>query len=240
MFRATFFCADSQALTDEDWRIVTGESEAALRQNVPGGRRLAGEALGGELSGTATGGRIDWVLSPLVRNLDAPPEGGFLLLGVWAQVCDAFLSLVEKWVGATQSPIVRVALGTVAIAPTKTKLEGYSLLDSLLPSVEVNGELSRDFLYRINWPRPSNVLEGNSINRITTWGAIQSAGIVLQVGEAGFQTVAQNVAHHAIRLELDHNTDASNAQPFQRAAIIPTLMELAELARENLAVGECP
>jgi len=91
----------------------------------------------------------------------------------------------------------------------------------------------------VNWRRTSNVQKALIINRLTTWSALRIVRKLIQIGgEIATESGGDEI--HAVRLEVDHNTDDANRIPFDPDKVIPIYSELIELARENAAEGEVP
>jgi hypothetical protein len=78
-----------------------------------------------------------------------------------------------------------------------------------------------------------------TINRLTTWSAIQ---IYLQFGiQSGNKVILdQNPPSYFVRLEIDNNTDAERDRPFDQGEVAAIYKELFDFALESAEKGEMP
>ena len=180
LLRLSLFSDDTLKVADADLESLFGKSEEYTLQNRPGGWRYDGQLLGGVFTLAAAGTRTDLLLS-----LRSPPEqpGGpselkLPIIGPWNTLREEFVSVTSKWLAERKSRILRIAFGGVLLLPTKDRLEGYSLLKTLLTSVNVIPDEMRDLLFRINWPVESAVIKGLILNRLTSWNSVQLSQIV--------------------------------------------------------------
>jgi hypothetical protein len=234
LLRLSIFSRDLISATETDWKIWTGEDEAENRLSIPGGKAYVGAFSGGQLGLSYAGPRLDVVWSAVV------PEGNELrslpTVGKYREAFEAFSSSAEKFLSATPTKILRVAFACSLMSQVESREEGYKQLATLLTSVALKPEMT-DFLYRCNWHRTSNVIPGMDINRLTTWSVVHAANNFLQIaGEQAALLSSEGV--RAIRLEIDHNTDAATKEPFEQSKIVPIFKELRDLAAENAAKGE--
>jgi hypothetical protein len=235
--RVSVFSSTAIKLTEEHWRSLTGQEEAETRQNVPGGRLFAGRFENAQLNLVAAGSRIDVVLSPAAATTPAmPPQ--ILSVGPWLPISERFFSVTSSWLQDVPFPIHRIAFGPVLLFGTDGRTQSLLLLKDLLPSVVVDPDHMRDLLFRINWPTESEAIEGLLINRITHWSALQFFLKTIQIGDTVTLDAAPEL--HAVRLEIDHNTDLARTDPFDRTQIVPIYAELYKLALQNAAKGERP
>lgn len=234
--RLSLFSSAAANVTEQDWQKLTGQQEAEARQAIPGGRIFGGRYEGAQLSLSGTNNRADIILtSPPPELTDEPRLPTF---GAWAATRDMFVQLTKKWQIAERFPLVRVAFGAVLLSRADSKVDAYSRLKNLLSSVSVDPEQMRDLVYRINWPITSKVVQGLTVNRITNWGALQ-----IQIQQVSLHEPAGNsvsVPKHAVRLELDHSTDAARKETFAAGDVEKVYAELVTLASENAAKGEKP
>jgi hypothetical protein len=235
--RLTLFLRDPHSVSDKDWLTVTGQEEAELRRAIPGGKRLSGRVPNGALQVSAAGQRFDVVLSAV--ELEEDEQLAIPSVGALDETLKTFSETTCKWIDENRPNVVRAAFGTVLTCRTETRDAAYEHLKGLLKSLAVQPEKMRDLLYRVNWRRMSNVQEGLIINRLTTWSALRIIRKLIQIGdEIAMGRGGDEV--HAVRLEIDHNTDDANRTPFDPQNVIPIYLELIELARENATEGEVP
>jgi hypothetical protein len=235
--RLTLFLRDPYSVSDKDWLTITGQDEAETRQAIPGGKRLSGRVPNGALQVAVAGHRFDVVLSAV--ELEENAELVIPSVGGLDETLKTFVESTSKWIDQTKPLVVRAAFGAVLTYKAETRDDAYQHLKGLLKSVGVQPEKMRDLLYRVNWRCASRVQEGLIINRLTTWSALRIVRKLIQIGDE-IATESGGEEIHAVRLEVDHNTDDANRTPFDPINVMPIYSELVELARENAAEGEVP
>jgi hypothetical protein len=241
--RLTLFSPDTIALSDADWTAITGEQEAATRQVTPGVRRYVGSLLAGQFILSATGQRVDmtlsWAPAPPEQQLES--DGAQLpIVGDWDSTRDAFVAATEKWLEEIKFPVVRMAFAPILLSETKSRLDSYQTLKSLLKSVNVDPDGMRELIFRVNWPTKSRTSKDLMLNRITNWTSIQVSAMVIQMTGQGISGSSGQPEKFAVRLEMDHNTDQDNKQPFERDVLLSIYKELVKKACENAESGERP
>jgi hypothetical protein len=234
--RLSLFSTDVIPISDRDWEAITTQPEAETRQSVPGGKSYVGNFADGQLTLTTISDRIIIVLASILkepRNQELPS------VGTWEQVRETFVKNTCGWLTNLRNPIIRIGFGAVLLRRTDSRGDAYRELKSLLKSVNVDPDRMRDLLFRTNWPKQSATVDGLSLNRLTTWAALQYTIAVNFIGSA--PSVPTRISQmYALRLEIDHNTDEERKTPFEQKDLIPIYQELVELARENASVGEQP
>ena len=234
--RVTAFPSSDAVVTSETWwKALLGE-EPSL-QTVRKGRffrRDQGDALNGVMSLTVQPGRIDWNLGPKVVP-DEPPQD-FPSLGTAVDNIRRFTDLILHWLPSSP-PLDRLAMGVTAWLPAKDQHEAYSILDTLLPAVEVD-PASSDFRYQVNRARPTRLgIEGLRINRLMTWSAIRME-IVAFAGGGGRSYRSSPI--FSVRAELDINTSPDFAGPLDPGALPNLLLEFQDDSFEILQGGDQP
>jgi hypothetical protein len=191
-----------------------------------------------KLDVTKLPGRVDVVLR---APDDLLTSSGPLLLGAWTEVVDFFTVRVTNWL-QSQPQLQRLAFGTTVLTDVKDRTSGYSLLNKLLPKVDIDTEHSSDFLYQVNRPRLA-IFDSQSIkiNRLTKWLVQVVASHTFTISKDMLQAPSNVVAtlRNYCRAELDVNTDAeiSNLPPEHLSGI---WNKLVEYAREILLKGDIP
>jgi hypothetical protein len=236
--RVSFFSNDVVKLSPDDWKKITGKDAPEAEQKVIGRHTMSGPFLEGQLSLSATGLRLDCVLAAPPPP-DPVPEAYVPIVGRWPEVCKEFLAATEEWVGGIGSPIIRIAVGAVLLAPQPGLEDAYKSLLGMVESVEGNPAKMRDLVFRVNWPVNSTSVDGLILNRLTTWTVVQMQYQVLVSPIANVLVDATPVSYF-VRLEIDHNTDAHRTQPFDQNRLVPIYTELTNLALENAEKGELP
>ena len=128
----------------------------------------------------------------------------------------------------------------VLLSETASVPEAYHALKDMLKSVTIDVDEMREVIFRVNWPEDSTVVRGLRVNRITTWSTIQYGSALVQITGQSISAASRSPEKFAVRLEIDHNTDHENKEPFDREMLIPIYNELIIKAAENAASGERP
>ncbi len=231
VLRYTLFMQHTNSLDEDIWLSLTGEpAEVDERRVREATRRQAGPWRNGLLEVRVGPARIDVVLAPSVPN-DSDAQ---LDVGNFLQELECFAPMVHGWLKKSLYVNVnRCALGAVLMMPSNSKVESYERMSKLVPSVKLDAENSKEFLYRIN--RPIESKQGFEINRITTWNALARRVEILQ------ESVKTQISNNFfVRLELDFSTPIEQATPLKPENLVPIFEELNTLAIENARHGETP
>lgn len=180
-------------------------------------------------------GRVDWLLLP--RNISESDK--IDSLGTLGESAEYFRGLVSKWL-IKSSPLNRLAFGASLFIPTGGQLEAVQEIRGILPSLGIDWQGVRDFVYQVNRPRACTTSsESGPINRIAKWQDVLRQTIVatlLPQGQAPVSVGQQPVAN----LEIDINTsipsDAKKELPQEKLSSI--LEELTENAIEIALSGD--
>lgn len=231
--RLSVFSPDAPTGTEADWKLLTGQDEAEIRQNVPGGKVYVGNFGLGRVNLGFGPGRVDVVIGKAPSS--SPDEAALPTFAPWQSAVGEFEPLIANYLAKFSKPIIRIAFGAVVLSIAADEPSVNSLLQNFIPSVKIRAE-TEDFLYRVNLPAVSRV-NGLALNRITSFGSmkLQSGTFKMDGSEASLVFRQQLFA---ARLELDHSTSAGNTVPFSANQLIPIWKELVGLARENVEVGE--
>ncbi|MEO8631263.1 MAG: hypothetical protein ABI612_24685 [Betaproteobacteria bacterium] len=187
---------------------------------------------GHRLSLTTRPRRVDWLLVPVLDPLKALPENAFPSLGPFDDVLQPFLDPMHKWLSVA-TPFTRLAFGAVLEHPEATLQKAYEFLQPSLPNVRLDPKNSLEFLYQVNRPRDSRVMDGLQINRLSKWLGI-SGSLFVAFDDARQVRTQFNVA----RLELDISSPADNEVPLEAAKATSLLDELVSLGIEISVQGE--
>lgn len=243
LLRLTAFpVLDPQMKSEGWWEHVVGAAPE-LRSSQPrqGVQQESGPYLNGTLTLDVNPLRIDWLLGPNLEQT-IPPDS-LPTVGAFLKLVDAYSSSLSKWL-ASAPQLKRLAFGTILLQDVASHHDGYILVDKYLPAVTLNPSTS-DFLYSINRPRSSTVLEGLKINRLSKWAVAKVQGVHLQVqGTADDKgNVISGVATrevYACRLELDINTDGARTEPLATNVTSALFGELIGLSIEIATNGDHP
>jgi len=216
------------------WQSVVGEApETDQNQAKQLVRAQAGQWQSSQLQVVATPLRIDWTASPAMRT---DTDG---TLGPdhrpMTEVFPLFVDATRSWLISTDCEVKRIAFGVQGLLPGGDRIAAYRLLQELLPHIPIQPETSSDFIYQINHPVQSRALD-IKLNRITKWSGLAFRFVMVQEG-AGAQSASVPIENFA-SLECDHNTPAEGQDRLDSKPLGLIYAELAQLAWENLEVGE--
>ncbi len=181
--------------------------------------------------------RLDWIMTPAIAEGSVPS----IHFGSLDTALKRFDDLLRTWLAAPpDTGIVRVAFGLIAVLPVLDRVAAYERLQQLVPSVTFDAEHSREVLYRVNRPKPSRVLLGAKLNRITTWTSVGARSYSVILGATALVQATAGEEDFFVRCECDHSTSAETTEPLANASLLPIYNELREMAIENVERGEMP
>jgi hypothetical protein len=233
--RATVFPAPGPHPNAEPWwRALIGE-DPETRTVKPATREYLEE-------GPFEGGRLQLVVNSLgviQWQLQQQPmkelPAGLLNIGPLPDVTARFADLIERWLPMSP-PATRIAFGLVAVLPVESSRGAYEALGRYLrESVRIDPNGSSDFIYRINRPRPSTIVSGLVVNRLSTWSALR-----LAVLASSLRQDPGRVVHEAYgcRVELDINTVPTFQSQFDAVTGGQVFRELQDFALEIVRDGD--
>lgn len=228
--RLTVFLAEPFPSDASVWKMLIGEDpESDDYRPREGQRRQVGPWHECSLEVLITNSRIDIVAAPqLVPGKPAMTIGEF-------ELClERYVNLIRPWLKTSSIKCTRIAVGAILLSATTSREASYRLLGNLVPSVKYDTKNSREPLYRINRPKKSAALKGETLNRVTTWGSILARQAVFNEGGVTFQKVEQSYA----RLECDNSTAAERVDAIPVNDLVKAFNELATLIVENATAGE--
>ena len=223
----------------ESWALVD-ENLPAERNSKP---REAEETAQSEIAfrdGTASltlrsqPGRLDWMLRP-TQGQGSITIDALAAIGPFSESLTRFTELLSPWLSRTELPIRRVALGTTAVVSAKDQRDGYETMSHLVPFAF--GENDSDFIYRINKPRASVVLDESPINCVRTWSVIrvQVSEVRLSSDRAASEMRAVEVdPEFYCRLETDVNTSADREDDLPQGQLVQVWNELSDATLDVL------
>lgn len=164
-----------------------------------------------------------------------------LNLGLIEDVIPKFISSINNFLNLENCPNAqRIAFGSTFFIGTKSRKTGYKVLSQYLPKIEIDPENSRDFLYQINRRRPSSVIDGLLINRLTKWLVVQYQTGLIPDPNTGQRPLSFDEKEYSVNVDLD-----INSQPDYNSVITPktqsTLLdEFVMLSKEIAEKGDVP
>ncbi len=227
-----------------------GAPQQRREERLPGGARLVVEgawiakeeasekALGPKLQIAALlqprtenrVGRIDFLVLP---SDDPGPPFVIEDLHILADMAQRIHNFLQE-----APPAQRLAFGAVFLNKKDSPREALLFLREKLPTVSIDPDNTKDFVYRVNRPRLVEVSGGTKdktkveINRINEWSLAQFSGFVAAVQPDSPPTPIET--SYFSRLLLDINTDAGyKGPPFER----DRATEIASLlVKEGMAI----
>ena len=168
-----------------------------------------------------------------------PPEEPIMgnhVLGPYSAASGEFAELVVKGISLGSFPrIQRLAFGAVLCQPVTDLQTGHGVLARYLPNVRID-EGTSDFLYQINRKRPSSVINGLGVNRLSKWSMALVHGVILR----GDGAVVHTARELSCRAELDINSDAENKNEIPQESMGDLFSECVEFAGEIATNGDVP
>ena len=236
----TFHVRGAYTLDPADWweLVIQDKPEQVLTLPKQGLVQQSGVFEGRQLVLTARLDRVDWNLQGVV---DSPrqPTHRFPTLGPLSEPIDSFSKVAAKWF-ETGPEVTRLAFGAVLLKRVADLASAYQELSRFLPSIELDGIDTPDFLYQINRPRTSKSPTAMRINRLNKWSVLQEGTISIGLGPGTVPTLASTLPNLACRLELDINTSAESLLPISRPDTQVLFKELVDLGREIADQGDIP
>lgn len=235
--RLSVFPANPQdAIATERWNSLVGSlPESVTRPSQMPDRVIEeGPWANARLQVEGQPGRIDW------RTFSGTPApNGPMVIGGRTESAEPFSELMSRWLDTSCPPVNRIAFGANLILP-EAPLETISRqLDSMLPSVTVDPDGTRDFMYRTNRRRESTSEANLQVNRLATWSAMGSIGLEIAIGPGGAMARSTREVYFC-RLELDINTVPIHPQTISRDRLPAVFLELLDAAWEIADQGDIP
>lgn len=213
------------------WNDLTGGDAVSTRSRVE--RVDKGPCRGRELTLSIDPLRVIWKADFLPS-----PDTAAVIIGSYVEVRDWFSALMQQWLAGACPPLKRLSFAAKTVLRTQSRDQAYTQLNDYLPDVNV-APASRDFMYRINRPRESELgIPGLRINRLVTWSAVK---IMFQmnmrtIGGPAETVTQQDLEGCLVQLDINTNEDRTDAIPHER---LPDVWgELVDLGTEILARGD--
>ena len=235
LLRVTAFPHPRATLDAESWwRDIVGDPpDRVVREPKKGEVQIQGAFNNDLLIMNAQVMRIE--LRQVVNRSQQPPN----VPGtppLYEDVRSAFRELAVKWLDLdTCPPLLRLAFGAVLTKPVEDSAAGSEVLKRYLPAIQLAPD-SSDFLYQINRRRPSNVIDGLVINRLSKWSMQQSLDMFVR----GDGLVARGTSEFACRTELDVNSNPERTDALPADRLVALFNELVALADELSTAGDVP
>jgi len=240
--RVTAFSQDPSSVRQEPgvWRQIVGESPEQQNFKPKTGEFLEeGPFLLGMLNFTFQPGRLEWRFGPLAEeNVISPVPP---LAGPVETVLAQFGDVIKKWIESSEVPIRRLAVGAHMLLPSSEsdRETAYKKIANYLPSVSLDPSSSCDFLYQINRPRESHVVDKLRINRLSKWNVLAFTMLPMSL-DLGVLIESSIIATaiHSPSVELDYNTAADRVTAISKDNLVSLYDELVAQILETLAKGD--
>src|SRR5258706_11216068 len=137
VLRLTAFTQAPNDVSEDWWKmIVDTPSETTVRQAKTQEYIEEGPFSQGKLTFSYNPIRIDWRYGVVEQTAQQEPQ--FNTLGAFTATVAEFEALMNKWFfNASIPPVTRLAFGAILLQPTETLQEGYQILTSYLPSLNL-------------------------------------------------------------------------------------------------------
>lgn len=182
---------------------------------------------------------------PTVRRIDllftaAPPGEAAVGSPTIGSFHDVVQQMRRPWERFLRSGIetVRIALGVNHLQLARSWDQSNLILQESLGPTSIDLENARDFMYRINRPRQSRVLDGLLVNRLATWSALLLQQVTINIVSGESSRGEAQV--FAAALETDFSTEQDRREPIGSAQLVELLEELQRLTAELATGGDTP
>ena len=233
--RLTVFPVDpSDATKTQHWQpLISTPAEAMQRPSQTQQVIEEGPWNNARLQVVGQPGQVHWrTFSPI-----ASPEGS-MLLGPFAGAVPPFRALMTQWLTQVSFPVNRIAFGANVLLSVSSLPLACRSLDGMLPSVKIDRNGTRDFMYRINRRRKSVHDSSLQINRLATWSVMQSIGLEVVIGAGVVPATRELPEKLFCRLELDVNTVL--LQELRQKKLSAIFDELVDAAIQIAEQGDVP
>lgn len=216
------------------WEDLVGTPpENIIDKPRQGIRQEEGSYENGGLILKAELGRVDLIYAAKIGD-----EHIFSSTGNFSEATSNLATLIERIFSGDCPPLKRIAFGAILNLSVADKKTGYEQLSPYLPSVQIDPDGSRDFLYRINRPKDSLFEIPNlTVNRLATWSvaSLQSSQFVVR---ADSTDASRSPLIYACRLELDINTSADYDDVLPSEGLVSIIDELINQGKEIITHGD--
>jgi hypothetical protein len=227
--RLTVFARDVAGVDAPTWwkGITSTEPETVTSKASLGFHSVEGTFKQYRLVLSVAPNRIDWLFTPKPADELALPD-----LGAFDSNEAMFFDCMSSWISRTKLGVNRIAFGSALRLPVQSTRHGYETLGDFLPAVKIDPGHSSDFLYQINRPRGSKVVDGLKINRLSNWAVI-SVKLIEVISQA------KGPGDSFCRTTVDISTDVESDKDLFSDS--PKLIkELCALGREIVERGDVP
>ncbi|CAG4906394.1 hypothetical protein [Paraburkholderia saeva] len=214
------------------WQAFTGTAPDTVLSKPNAAEHSESGPFGvGRLEMKVAFNRVDWVYMPIAEPGPSVPS-----LGEAQEIMPALNEALAAWLASDDTPFVRTAYGAGLLYPASDVIEGNRAMLAYLPFISMNPELGRDLFFQTNFPRPSSVLDGGVVNRISK--LMSATAQVINIGGSGPVPTIQS--HYFARVELDLSTTADRTETIPVDKRSTAFNELVTSAIEMMTHGVQP
>ena len=217
------------------WELITGTlPEVVTTKPSLGISNVSGKYKNGQLVLNIDPQRIDFLYLPPADFHEKNPDRGFSIIDSAELIDLSLINDIGNWLGNAPQ-ITRIAYGIVYLMRCDKKEDSYKILAELLPDIKIDIENSTDFMYSINRPRISNVVNNLKLNRYSKWAALKiTLASIMPAQNTNISTFTENAA----RLELDISSDAERIDEIPKDHLLNLLKEMNQYAIEISQSGD--
>ena len=187
--------------------------------------QLQGRSEGSPLLMRAVENRIDFLQQFMEQSAPMP---------AYSDVLPSFENLAVRWLKlGSHPPINRLAFGAVVAKPANRIEECRDVLDSYLPSIDMQKTALNEFLYQVNRRRKSKTIHDLQVNRLMKWSIQTIQQIDIKPSGVSATTVGLNSL-----LEVDINSAPEHTNLVNRDRLVSLLKEFVGLAEEIMTDGD--
>ncbi len=233
-----FNLADHPISQAAKWADVTGrEPETRLAKPAEGLHKEEGPLENHNLSFVIRPSKFDWILRAKQSKEDTSPW-----IGLFDESLKIFVPVMHKWLN-TCPPLRRVAFGAVLASPVENLRQAHKVLAGYIPSVQIDADTSRDFLYQINRRRESKAgIPQLQINRLSKWSSptwvTMHVAVTPDAAPHAVQQIGTPVELLTAQLELDINTVQEYKNPLPSETLSALFDELVAMGKEIAEKGD--
>ena len=206
-------------------QVFDGEPDTVVERHSAGEKVATATREGQLLTVKRSLNRLDWQI-----EAGANHSGQVFLDGV-EKLLSELATKASQWCATQDQPVVRFAVGGMALAPADSRESAYRFLAKCVRIARIDIERFRDFRLQLNLQTPSEVVQDLLINRVTVWASLMTT---MQTFGESAQMLSQK---HFASCTFDINSDAVRSVKID-APLLPSLSrEMVSHAMALLAKG---
>ena len=219
-FRLSLFAPDISESATDIWQLIAGQppdrSESRIREQIT---QAIGPFKKGNLVVVTQPTRLDC--------LYLTPEPNNATIGLVETEIDDFRTLAHALLMRPYKGIARIAFGVILVLRVNDYADAHDKLLLSLKSVTLSPESLEDFLYRVNRPHKSEIMQNTKINCLSQWSVqrVESGPISMDESQSKLIMRPNSVIYNC-KLELDiNNAPDTNSQQILASTDLKNLFE---------------